>query len=41
MATKNPKINYSVRPDPQRAFLEKLPTKWSDGLFKMILVKRS
>jgi len=41
MTTKNPKINYSVRPDPQRAFLEKLPTKWSDGLFKMILVKRS
>ena len=41
MTAKNPKINYSVRPDFQRAFLEKLPAKWSDGLFKMILARRS
>lgn len=39
MTAQNPRINYSVRPDFQRAFLEKLPARWSDGLFKMILAK--
>jgi len=40
MTTRNPRIAYSVRPDLQRALLEKLPAKWSDRLFKMILENR-
>ncbi len=37
LTDKNPKAAYSVKADPQRSFLEWLPIRVADGIFKKIL----
>ena len=39
LTTKNPKATYSVKADPGRSFLEWLPIRWTDAIFKKILTK--
>jgi len=37
LTVNKPKAAYSVKADPGRSFLEYLPIRWSDGIFKKIL----
>lgn len=37
LSVNKPKTAYSVKADPGRSFLEYLPVRWSDGIFKKIL----
>jgi NAD(P)-dependent dehydrogenase (short-subunit alcohol dehydrogenase family) len=39
LTVKNPKPAYSVKPDPGRSFLEYLPVRWADRIFKKILIR--
>jgi NAD(P)-dependent dehydrogenase (short-subunit alcohol dehydrogenase family) len=39
LMAKNPKAAYSVKADPSRSFLEYLPIRLSDGIFKKILTR--
>lgn len=35
----NPKVAYSVKADPGRTFLEFLPMRWSDAIFRKVMEK--
>ena len=37
LTTPRPKAAYSVRPDPRRMFLERLPTRWADEILRRVL----
>ena len=40
LTARRPRICYSVKPDPKRAFLERLPVRWADALIKKRLSGR-
>lgn len=41
LTVSQPKTAYSVKADPGRSFLEWLPIRWADAIFKKILLSAS
>ncbi len=41
LTVKNPRIRYSVMPDRARSFLEWLPVRWADWIYRRVLRVRS